>query len=173
MDSLLEELKQALELAIGRMSDGQMSWHPRDKWCAAEVLEHLYLTYTGTVKGCERVLEAGKPMAGRTSMRQHWRRLVVFSFNYLPEGRKAPKQTAPRGLPATKVRAEVAQKLELMDAMIAQCEARFGRGKLLDHPILGPLTGEQWRRFHWIHGRHHMRQIERLREQEKSAGGSS
>jgi len=172
MDSLLEELKQALELAIEGMSDKEMSWHPKEKWCAAEVLEHLYLTYTGTVKGFERVLEAGKPMAGRASMRQHWRRLVVFSFNYLPEGRKAPKQTVPRGLPAGKVRAEVGQKLELMDEMIARCEARFGRRKLLDHPVLGPLTAAQWRRFHWIHGRHHLRQIERLREPGKGVGAS-
>ena len=49
MDSLLEELKQALESAVKGMSDEQMSWHPADKWCAAEVLEHLYLTYAGTI----------------------------------------------------------------------------------------------------------------------------
>jgi uncharacterized protein DUF1569 len=172
MDSLLGELKQALELAIEGMSDEEMSWHPGDQWCAAEVLEHLYLTYTGTVKGFERVLEAGKPMAGRASMRQRWRRLVVFSFNYLPQGRKAPKQTVPHGLPAGKVRVGVGQKLQLMDELIARCEARFGRGKLLDHPILGPLTAAQWRRFHWIHGHHHMRQIERLRGPGKSVGAS-
>ena len=172
MDSLLEELKQALESAVEGMSNEQMSWHPADKWCAAEVLEHLYLTYTGTVKGFERVLEAGKPLAARASMRQRLRTLVVLGFNHLPEGRKAPKQTVPQGLPVEKVRGEVGLKIAAMDAIGAQCEARFGCGKVLDHPILGPLTAAQWRKFHLIHGRHHVKQIDRLREQ-ASGGGRS
>jgi Protein of unknown function (DUF1569) len=170
MDTLLKELKEALESAIDGMSDEQMCWHPADKWCAAEVLEHLYLTYTGTVKGFERVLEAGKPMAARASMRQRVRKLVVLGFNHLPEGRKAPKNTVPRGLPAEKVRSEVGPKIAAMDEIIVQCEARFGRGQLLDHPILGPLTAAQWRKFHLIHGRHHANQIKRLRQQ-GTAGG--
>jgi hypothetical protein len=62
------------------------------------------------------------------------------------------------------VRAELALKIAAMDEIIARCEARFGSAKLLDHPILGPLTGPQWRKFHLIHGRHHVKQIERLRE---------
>jgi hypothetical protein len=33
----------------------------------------------------------------------------------------------------------------------------------MDHLILGPLTAGQWRKFHWVHGQHHARQIrERL-----------
>jgi len=83
-------------------------------------------------------------------------------------GRKAPKQTAPRGLAPETVRAEVVQKLEAMDGIIAQCESRFGHGKVLDHPILGPLTAAQWRKFHWIHGHHHVKQILKLRERARS-----
>jgi hypothetical protein len=168
MDTLLEELKQALDSATDGMSNRQMSWHPPGKWCAAEVLEHLYLTYTGTVKGFERLLNAGKPVPGRASLRQRLRTLIVLRFNHLPEGRKAPKQTVPRGLAPETVRAEVGLKLEAMDGIIAQCEARFGNGKVLDHLILGPLTAAQWRKFHWIHGRHHVKQILRLREQARN-----
>lgn len=165
MDSLLEKLKLALESAVEGMSNAQMSWHPAGKWCAAEVLEHLYLTYTGTIKGLERALEAGKPMASRASIRQRWQAFFVLRFDYLPEGRKAPKPTVPRGLPAEKVRAEIGMKLAEMGEIMAQCEARFGHGKILDHPILGPLTAAQWRKFHLIHGRHHVKQMLRLREQ--------
>ncbi len=170
MDSLLEELKDALESAVEGMSNQQMSWHPAEKWSAAEVLEHLYLTYTGTTKGFERVLIAGKPTAGRASVKQRLRTLVVLRFNHLPNGRKAPKQAVPRGLDSKTVRAEVVQKLEAMDGIIAQCDARFGHGKVLDHPILGPLTAAQWRKFHWIHGHHHVKQILKLREQVRSEG---
>ena len=167
MDSLLEELRRALESAVAGMSNREMNWHPAEKWSAAEVLEHLYLTYTGTIKGFERVLVAGKPIVRRASVKQRLRTLVVLGFGHLPHGRKAPKQTVPRGLDSETVRTEVVQKLEAMDEIIAQCEVRFGHGKVLDHPILGPLTAAQWRKFHWIHGHHHVKQIVKLREQER------
>ena len=164
MDSRLEELKQAVESAVEGLSNDQLSWHPADKWCAAEVLEHLYLTYTGTIKGFAKVLEAGKPLVTRASMKQRMRTLVVVGFQHMPEGRQAPANTRPKGLPGAKVRSEVGAKIVEMDAIIAQCEARFGRGRrVLDHPILGPLTASQWRKFHFVHGQHHVKQLVRLR----------
>jgi len=160
MDSRMENLKQALESALQGMTGEQLSWHPGEKWCAAEVLEHLYLTYTGTIKGFEKAMAAGKPLVTRASMRQRARALVVLGLGYMPGGRTAPENTRPRGLAAEKVRDEIVGKIAAMDAAISQCEERFGRGtKLLDHPILGPLTGTQWRKFHLVHGRHHGKQI--------------
>lgn len=169
MDSRLEELKQAVESAVEGLSSEQLGWHPAEKWCAAEVLEHLYLTYTGTIKGFTKVLESGKPQATRASMKQRMQALVVVGFQHMPEGRQAPANTRPKGLPGVKVRSEVGAKIVEMDAIIAQCEARFGRSqRLLDHPILGPLTAAQWRKFHFVHGRHHVKQLLRLRESMKS-----
>ena len=165
MDSGLEKLKQSLQSAVEGMSSEQLSWHPPDKWCAAEVLEHLYLTYTGTIKGFEKVMISGKPLATRASMTHRVRTLVVVGLGHMPAGRKAPSASQPRGLPAEKVRNEVGEKIAAMDAIIAQCEARFGRRvRLLDHPILGPLTATQWRKFHLVHGMHHEKQLLRLRE---------
>jgi Protein of unknown function (DUF1569) len=52
-----------------------------------------------------------------------------------------------------------------MDALISQCEDRFGRRvRVLDHPILGPLSATQWRKLHLVHGRHHKKQLLRLRK---------
>ena len=173
MDSRLEELKQAVESSVEGLSSEELSWHPADKWCAAEVLEHLYLTYTGTIKGFAKVLEAGKPLVTRASMKQRVRTLVVLVFQHMPEGRQAPANTRPRGLPAEKVRSEVGAKIAQMDAIIAQCEVRFGRGiPLLDHPILGPLTALQWRTFHLVHGRHHVKQLLRLRSSGSQSEGN-
>jgi hypothetical protein len=42
MDSILEQLKQSLESAVGGLSSEQMQWHAEGKWCVTEVLEHLY-----------------------------------------------------------------------------------------------------------------------------------
>jgi hypothetical protein len=165
MDSHLEKLRNALESAVEGMSKEQLSWHPAGKWCAAEVLEHLYLSYTGTIKGFEKVMTGGKPLATRASMKNRVQTFVVVGFGYLPEGRKAPSNTQPRGLAVEKVRSEIGEKIGAMDSIIAECEKRFGRRvRLLDHPILGPLTATEWRKFHLVHGMHHRKQILRLRE---------
>jgi len=167
MDHRIEELKRILAEASGGMTAEQLSWHPLPgKWCAAEVLEHLYLSYTGTINGFKKVLEAGKPLATPATLEHRLRTLVVVSIGYMPTGVKAPKVAEPRGVPPEKVRAEMESKIAAMDEIIALCEKKMGRKvKLLDHPILGPLNVEQWRKLHLVHARHHARQIRRLREQ--------
>lgn len=165
MDSRLEKLKQALESAVDGMSGEQLLRHPENKWCAAEVLEHLYLTYTGTIRGFQKLLEAGKPLATEGRWRFRWNTFVVVGLGYLPAGRKAPSVTLPKGLPWQKVKRELGEKIVAMDAIIAECEGRLGhRVPLLNHPLLGPLTATQWRKFHLVHGLHHRKQLLRLLE---------
>ena len=55
LEQLKKSLESALESAVDGMSSEQLSWHFPGKWCASVVLEHLYLTHTGTIKGFERV----------------------------------------------------------------------------------------------------------------------
>jgi hypothetical protein len=91
---------------------------------------------------------------------------VVTGLGHLPEGRKAPERTQPRGMPPDEVSRDIGPRISAMDEVIGQCEARFGkRTRVLDHPVLGPLTARQWRKFHWVHGRHHVKQIQKLRQQ--------
>jgi hypothetical protein len=165
MDARLDKLKESLQSAVEGLSSEQLTWHPPGKWCAVELLEHLYLTYTGTIQGFERVVRKGKPLASRASMAQRMLTLVVVGLGHMPAGHKAPGMVLPKGLPAEEVRNEIGAKIVAMDAIIAQCEARFGRRvQLLDHPILGPLSATQWRKLHLVHGRHHLKQILQLRE---------
>jgi hypothetical protein len=163
MDPGLKSLQQEIDAAIAGLTAEQLSWHPPGKWCVAEVLEHLYLTYTGTIKGFERMLEAGKPIVTPPTLKQRVGNVVVLGFAYLPSGREAPKMSRPKGLPQEKVRAEIVAKIAEMDEFLSRCEEKMGRGKLLDHPILGPLTAAEWKKFHGVHGRHHLKQIRRLR----------
>ena len=159
-----KKLQQALSESLSGVSSEEMSWHPPGKWCAAEVLEHLYCTYTGTVKGFERVAEAGKSLATAPTWAAALQTLVVVGFGYMPQGRKAPAVAQPRGLPAEKCGGEIIAAIRKMDEIITRCEAAFGsRNKLLDHPILGPLTAAQWRKLHLVHGLHHVKQIRNLR----------
>ena len=163
MDPRLQRLQEEVTTVIARLSAEQLSRHPPGKWCASEVLEHLYLTYTGTVKGFERVAAAGKPIVTAQTWRQRGRKLVVVHLGYLPSGRQSPAVARPRGIPPEKVLAEITRKIAEMDESIARCEQKLGSSRqLLDHPILGPLTGGQWRKFHLVHGLHHVKQIRSL-----------
>lgn len=166
MDPRLQKLQAEIAAAVAPMSPAQLIAHPPGKWCAAEVLEHLYLTYTGTIKGFERVVEAGKSLATAQTWAQRGRTFVVVGLGHLPSGREAPPVARPRGVPPEKVRAEIGPKIGEMDDIIRRCEEKLGsRQKLLDHPILGPLTADQWRKFHLVHGLHHVKQLRRLRTQ--------
>ena len=80
------------------MSSEQLSWHLPGKWSAAEVLEHLYLTYAGTIKGLEKVMTRGAPLATRPSLAQRVLTFVVVKFGYVPAGREAPAIVQPKGL---------------------------------------------------------------------------
>jgi hypothetical protein len=167
MNSRLQQLQKELQAVIEGMSTEDLLRHPagnQEKWNAAMILEHLTLSYTGTTKGMERCLAAGRPLARAATLRDRMRALVVVGFKYLPEGRQAPERTRPTGIDPNKIRAEFGQRIEGMDAAISACEQRYGHSaKLIDHPVIGPLNGSQWRKFHCVHGRHHIKQIQRLR----------
>ena len=90
---------------------------------------------------------------------------LVVRLGRIPAGREAPVIVQPKGLPVEQVQSEIWAKLAAMDATITRCEARLGcHIKLLDHPILGALTAAEWRTLHVVHGRHHQRQLIRLRK---------
>jgi len=160
MDSYLERLQQAIASATRGITADELTRHAEGKWCAAEILEHLYLTYTGTQKAFERCLKAGKPLAGVPTFKQRVAATAVTDFGYFPKGRKSPDPVLPRGMSVEKVVAGIGPQIAAMDKLITQCEERYGsRIKILDHPVLGPLTARQWRKFHLAHGRHHVKQI--------------
>jgi hypothetical protein len=160
----LHQLRQSISSVIAGLSDEQTRWHPPGKWCAGEVLEHLYLSYTGTIKGCARVLATGKPLISPPTWRQRVRKAVIIGLGYMPSGRESPAVARPRGLPPAKVLAEILPKIAEMDEILSLCEQKLGRGDLLDHPIVGPLTTRQWKKLHLVHGLHHVKQIQRLQE---------
>jgi hypothetical protein len=165
MDFCLERLQEGIAAATTGLTPEMLAQRPiAGKWCAGEILEHLYLTYTGTTRGFERCIGAGKPLARTPNWKERARKVFVLGLGQLPEGRIAPKTVAPKGLPAEEVFRDIIPKIRAMDAAITQAELKFGKdARVLDHHVLGPLTGQQWRKFHLVHGRLHLRQLERLK----------
>ena len=164
MHSYLQRVQQAIDDAVCGMSNQQLAWHREGKWSAAAILEHLSLTYSGTAKNLERCLAAGRPGITRPTARQRVRGFVVTRLRYMPQGREAPSTVVPKGAPPESVLADVRRTLSAADNAISRCEAQFGAGaRIANHPILGPLTARQWRTFHLVHARHHMKQIAHIR----------
>jgi hypothetical protein len=160
MSSYLERLYHELEDATRGASGLVLAQGPSGKWNPAQILEHLYLTYKQTNRGLRACLDQGAPVATRSTLKDLFATTLVLRVGHIPVGRKSPARVEPRGLPPDEVREVLNAELVKMAATLDDCERRFGaRAKIMDHPFLGPLTVEQWRRFHWVHGRHHARQI--------------
>src|SRR5256884_8941411 len=82
------------------MTTDDLIRHREGKWSTAEVLEHLYLSYTGTTKGCERCLQAGRPPSRAPRLKDRLGTAVVRGAGYFPRGGGGPKNTPPRGMAA-------------------------------------------------------------------------
>lgn len=160
MDPRLSRLEKEIASAIHGITLDQLTLQKDGKWSVAEILEHLFMTYTGTSKGLERCLQAGRSLATRPSVYHHFATFALIGLGYFPSGRTAPKQATPKGMRPEKLVVEIGPQIAAMDRLARECEKKFGRRmRILDHPILGPLNIEQWRKFHAMHGHHHCRQI--------------
>ncbi len=170
MDFYLQRALDDIESATRGMDLRALTTHPPGKWCAAEILEHLALTFSSTSRLLQRCLRAGEPAASTPTLRQRVAVAIVVKAGYLPAGRQAPDFSVPRGLSADTVVNVIREDLRGMDATITECEQRFGGSvRIADHPILGPLAVPEWRKFHWVHTRHHMKQIARRRHASSQA----
>jgi hypothetical protein len=166
MNKYFERLKNAIGSATQGMSVEQLTQHAAEgKWSIAEVVEHLSLTYSGTVKNLERSLNAGRPLGSAPTLKQRVVNMLVMDFGYFPTGRKSPEGAKPKGMSTETVLSEINGRIAQLDEVIEKCESKFGRRAFVaDHPVLGPITMQQWRKFHWAHGKHHIKQIERMRK---------
>ena len=175
MHLLLQEALEEIDSATAGMDGAQLNFHPAGKWSSAEILEHLSMTFDQTARGMKRCLEAGKNLGDEPTMRQRLFHMIVLDLKHFPKGRKSPPKVEPtgqvRGLEAV---ARIRENLIAMDHTLGECREKLGTsGRLANHPVLGPLTNEQWCTFHCVHTKHHMKQIQALREQQTAKASSA
>ena len=160
MNRFLQRAHDALETAAGRLTLEQLTARPQGKWTIGEILEHLSLTYSHTAAGARRALTEGRPIPRPASLRSRFRAFFVVECGYIPTGIESPKIVVPVGIDPSTALPLAMDRLREMDRTLTEAAERFGtRRKLMSHPIIGPLNVRQWRRFHWVHTRHHVRQI--------------
>jgi hypothetical protein len=174
MNFYLDRTRRAIERVIDGITNEELVRHPVGKWCIAEILEHLSLTYAGTANAMQRFLQADqRPASRRASVRELVARTLVVNLGYMPQGRKSPEMVQPKGAPPDSVIATLWENFARMDQAIVQCVRRHGaKVKLANHPVLGALNATEWSKFHWVHARHHLKQIERLRAQPPAQSSS-
>lgn len=164
MSPHLEKVRGEAERLTRDFSPEDWRHTSNGKWSASLILEHLLLTFTATTKGTLKTMRAGEPFCREATWKDQAGRFYVLRMGRMPGGLKAMKNIAPReGLPNNNL-CLFNDSLVAMDTALTDAERRFGKKtRILDHPMLGPLTAEEWRRFHRVHAEHHLRQIAVLR----------
>lgn len=160
MNDYLNRCIEIIETSTAGVPDELLRTRVGGRWSVIDIVEHLQLAYSGTAKGFDLCLEAGVPSAKRFSLANTIRKFVVIRAGYFPAGRQAPKFILPKGdvdLPTAIERAR--RDLAWLDRSATRVRERFGAAPILDHPLLGAFTLDEWLRFHWIHTRHHEKQI--------------
>jgi hypothetical protein len=171
LDAWLVRARQEIDDATAGMTADEWQCCPEGKWNAAQILEHLLLTFSGTARMLEKRLADPNPEpAGTPSIKERVINFVIFVREEIPEGRSAPEGVRPKGIEGEEALRRIREFLAAMDSQIEAAEKRWGSTAFIArHPILGPLSAERWRRFHFIHTRHHMRQVRTRRQQAKAA----
>jgi hypothetical protein len=168
MHAVLERVVSEISSEIRDLDAETTQLHPKGlsyKWSAQQVIEHLVLSYRLTTEGLETRLNKGRLSRNRTRSRLQWSlQLMILSFGALPRGVPALDETVPTpgtfaAMNGRQLEDLLRQEIDAMDAVLDRCRRKFGIERVSIHPLLGPLRVDQWRRFHVVHGLHHVTQL--------------
>ena len=169
MHAVLERVVSQISSEVLGLDAETTQLHPNGltyKWSAQQVVEHLVLGYRLTSSALETRLNKGRLSRNHKRTYLQWSlQLMILSFGKLPRGVPALDETMP-----------VAGRFAAMDgqqlgdlhapgnrrhghACSIACRRKFGMERVAVHPFLGPLRVDQWRRFHVVHGLHHLAQL--------------
>jgi hypothetical protein len=178
MNPVLQQLQTEIAQSIADLTAEQTQFHPirrPGKWTIQQIIQHLCLTYSSTSAVISTRLAKGHPTKTVPTFGQRCAQFYVTTLGRFPFGREAPAVVCPPDLPGTmelqvsgtSLASETEQLLEQMDKVLELADQSFGQIRLASHGVLGPLTSPQWRGFHLVHGRHHIKQIQAIRRDHK------
>ncbi len=153
-------------------------WHraPPGKWTIAQIVAHLALGVDLSSTVLEQRAEK-KGMNRRSTPGQAVLRHLMLQLGAFPRSRRTPEATIPPDQPdpdlaTAQFRMGVERFVSLSESWPIERQAAV----FVRHPVVGDLNLPEWVRFHFVHGRHHARQIEDrlkfLRKRERGKGKS-
>lgn len=132
------------------------------RWCAQQIMEHLILSYEMTSASLSRQLKAGRVPKNRRSILEFVLRVQTIGIGYIPRGVPTIRALRPvRFKPESG--AAIARRFmaaaEAMDELLVASRKKFGIQACGEHPLFGVMRVDEWRRYHAIHARHHLKQL--------------
>jgi hypothetical protein len=173
MHAVLERVVSQIASEVRHLDADAAQLHPRGlahKWNAQEVIEHLVLGCRLTTSTLETRLNKGRASRNQNRTYLQWSlQLMILTFGALPRGVPALEETMPTpgrfpAMSGRQLSDLLRQEIETMDNVLDACRRRFGIERVGTHPWLGPLRVDQWRRFHVVHGLHHVPQLRSVTE---------
>jgi hypothetical protein len=168
MHAVLERAVSQIASEVRGLDAETTQLHPSGlphRWNAQQVVEHLVLSYRQTSAALEARLSKGRVSRKQARNKLQWAlQLMILSFGALPRGVPALDETVPvkgqfAAMDGRQLSDLLLQEAEAMDTLLDSCRRRFGIDRVGAHPWLGPLRVDQWRRFHVVHGLHHVAQL--------------
>ena len=168
----LHQLQRELAASLHNLDATQTQLQPPsrpNKWSIQQIVEHLFLTYSGTETAINARLTKRTPTRARPTLTHRVFQIAVTRCGYFPTGRKAPEMVTPQPtthpLSGDDLTQATAEHLSHLDLLFTEAETLFGPGsQCASHAVLGPLNINQWRKFQLIHGEHHLKQIAAIRK---------
>lgn len=159
-NAYLDAARDEIERAIQGLAPAAIARGVPDHWSIGEILEHLTLAFTANAAALEKPLASGELRARTPNLAATLLRVLVVDVGYFPRA-TAPEMTRPTGsIPPERSAGGILDALSALDATLIRVSERFGDDvRVATHPYLSGLTVPQWRKFHWRHTVHHMKQI--------------
>jgi Protein of unknown function (DUF1569) len=168
MHPVLQNIESQFHFVLDSLDLEETQRHPGNnslRWNTQQVVEHLILTYQLTSATLAKRLEKRRPTEARCTPMEWSLQVIVLSLGRMPKGAPAPLETVPASsipLNGHELAWKLSCEAEKMDELLNRCRTQFGLQRVASHTVLGPLRVDQWRRFHVIHGLHHLEQIHRI-----------
>jgi hypothetical protein len=162
----IQQARDTLFDAVRDLAPDQADVAAGGKWSVAGILEHLTLSYSKSAAGMDRRREKGPGAPARSrTLRQRLQQFVVVTLGYFPPGRESPTAVVPTGRAYRELVGDLDRVFSELDASLTATGTALGGSRaVLDHPVLGPFSVNQWRKFHLVHTRHHAKQIRTRRQ---------
>ncbi len=132
------------------------------RWCAQQIMEHLILSYDLTSSVVGKQLKTGRIPKNRRNLLEFILRVQTIGLGYMPDGVPAiravrPGDYVPQAGPAIAER--FLKAAEDMDVLLVAARKKFGIEHCGEHPLFGVMRVDEWRRYHAVHARHHLKQV--------------
>jgi uncharacterized protein DUF1569 len=162
MEPWLDRLRREIEQTTEALTEQDWNRAPQGRWSIAQILDHLGKTYAGTAKMVEEALrqnQGPEPRLRPATLKERIFQFLVVTLGSFPNGRKAPDFIAPQPNCNADALPRTLSQLQRMREALVSAEQCWGSNPVAIHFVLGPLSAPQWRKLHYVHGHHHVKQI--------------